>query len=473
MDVFDVLRVVSDLHLGGGAGQQIFRNKKLLADGIDALTAMEGKRVGLVLNGDIVDFLAELDAQTFDAVGAPRKLERIIRDPGFNDVFTALAAFVQRPDHTLVVVLGNHDVELALLDVQEVLLRKLSTPKGMDFQYVPIDTTVRGRVRFATQGYGYRCAVGGRSVYIFHGDMADGWNAVDHSGLRKCEHDLARGLPLRPPAVPPGTSLVVNHLNPVKFELPFSDLLKPEMEAAVDLVRLIKPGLTWKIPAIAGLLTRAKARAYAGTEYLSADMEGTAAEIGGDGTMARGDDLVAAALASPDKTPAELLGEGGGATLGLFTPTIEETRLRLVKKLNGDRGWHLAAEDEPLRWADTNQVNADLVIAGHTHLRRLRRRKNGTVYANSGTWIDLIRLDPVVDLEPTRFAAIVEWLKVRPLEALAGDPTFGSLIRARPTWVEVDANPDGKGATICLRDAIGSLDLPLDERVGDHTRIAV
>ena len=88
--LFDELSIVSDLHLGGADGFQIFDRGALAAAFIDSLTAKPSKRrVGLVINGDLVDFLAEPNATWFDPEGATGKLERIVADPAFSPVFEA------------------------------------------------------------------------------------------------------------------------------------------------------------------------------------------------------------------------------------------------------------------------------------------------------------------------------------------------------------------------------------------------
>jgi hypothetical protein len=79
------------------------------------------------LNGDIVDFLAEAPAGYLDPQGAIHKLERIFyQDTAFSSVWLALQEFIAQPDRQLVLVLGNHDVELALPHVSEWLLERLS-----------------------------------------------------------------------------------------------------------------------------------------------------------------------------------------------------------------------------------------------------------------------------------------------------------------------------------------------------------
>ena len=71
---FEELHIVSDLHLGGSPGKQIFAQTTALAGWIDHLAAAgPDRRIGLVLNGDIVDFLAGDDPKHFDPLHAARK----------------------------------------------------------------------------------------------------------------------------------------------------------------------------------------------------------------------------------------------------------------------------------------------------------------------------------------------------------------------------------------------------------------
>ena len=75
---FDELYVVSDLHLGGESGHQIFNSGAELARLIDFLrTRNPNKKLALLINGDFVDFLAEPNAKHFDPAGAIAKLNRI------------------------------------------------------------------------------------------------------------------------------------------------------------------------------------------------------------------------------------------------------------------------------------------------------------------------------------------------------------------------------------------------------------
>src|SRR6185295_14533069 len=94
---FDELYVVSDLHLGGKAGFQIFDQGVLLGEFISWLAKQSPDRsIALVLNGDVVDFLAEEPGAYLDPVGAIEKLERIfVKDAAFSPVAKALAKFVR------------------------------------------------------------------------------------------------------------------------------------------------------------------------------------------------------------------------------------------------------------------------------------------------------------------------------------------------------------------------------------------
>jgi len=106
------LYVISDLHIGG-KDRQIFAGKTQLPWLLDQLFAKAKPEttIALVINGDFIDFLAEDDAKYFDAEGAVEKLNRIGNDASFSASFAALGRFASQPHCTLVINLGNHDLE--------------------------------------------------------------------------------------------------------------------------------------------------------------------------------------------------------------------------------------------------------------------------------------------------------------------------------------------------------------------------
>src|SRR5258707_10974196 len=146
----DELYVVSDIHMGGAPGFQILREGPRLGKLIQKLaTTRPGERVGLVLNGDVIDSLAE-DIEGYIAMDdADRMMARLYVDPTFAPVWEGLAAFVRQSGRRLVIALGNHDIEMALPLVEASIRARLSSG----------DETAAGQIEFATHGAGFGCLV--------------------------------------------------------------------------------------------------------------------------------------------------------------------------------------------------------------------------------------------------------------------------------------------------------------------------
>ena len=251
------LFVISDLHLGGRpdsldaagrrvTGFQINNSYAALVAFVDwvASVAREAapEEVELVVNGDIVDFLAEDDpgdgeagarVWTADEAEARARLDLIAlrtREGGARGVFEALGEFVAAGNR-LTLLLGNHDVELSLPRVRERLGELVGRA---------------GLVRFVYDGEAY---TPGR-VLIEHGNRYDRWNMLDYSALRQERSMLSRGLAVEEAVrqeryfVPPaGTYLVVHFMNRVKARYRFIDLLKPETNAMLPLLLALEPDL--------------------------------------------------------------------------------------------------------------------------------------------------------------------------------------------------------------------------------------
>ena len=96
----DDLYVISDLHLGGEPGFQIFGSTRELVWLIEDLAARpEDRKVALLVNGDVVDFLAERDPEYFDAAGATDRLDRIlVKDKNFSPILKGSESFRQNPE---------------------------------------------------------------------------------------------------------------------------------------------------------------------------------------------------------------------------------------------------------------------------------------------------------------------------------------------------------------------------------------
>jgi UDP-2,3-diacylglucosamine pyrophosphatase LpxH len=440
---FDRLYVISDLHIGGGKeDMQIFTSSKLLAAFIRSLippaaqTAGGGPpdrlpppsaqdRVALVMNGDVVDFLAEDPPTYLDIEGAVRKLRGVVERRGTNhgdsfcDVFAAMRDFLEAPNRHLVLVLGNHDLELALPHAQDWLSQWLT--QGED--------AARGRLTFATDGSGYRCDVGSSSVLCVHGEVADRWNAVDHHSLRAISHVLKAGK--TPPAWHPnaGTKLVRDVMNDIKREYPFVDLLKPEIEALLPILKTLNAAtfarLTGAVSALEELVATTKDRRE---QFLTMDkrVQSPKAEellpiaalqllhMDGVPEMSAAEQAEVDAkaglnpmdLARQETTANQLLlwqdacrrlaaAPGSFYQRHIQGKTEAQMLLECLRTmLKKDETFNIYSEDEPFAWTKNNVSDSiNFVVAGHTHLERCIFRPHGA-YFNSGTWANLIKLDP-------------------------------------------------------------------------------
>ncbi len=490
--VFDELHVVSDLHLGGEPGFQIFNQGDVLAATIRRLSAAESdRRIGLVLNGDIVDFLAERPAAYLDPQGAIDKLRRIFavdttnpKDLAFSNVWKALKEFVGRRNRLLVLVLGNHDVELALPHVQHWLSKKLSGNKD----------SARGRILYCTDGAGFRCRVGDKNVLCVHGNEVDNWNMVDHHQLLETARALNRGQPPASWDANAGTRMVIDIMNGIKRDFPMVDLLKPEVEAALPFVLTLDPGRVkeiGKLLRVVGYLSRDRIRRNMG--FLSAEEEMSEGgekmpaeeEMLGDFLSAhfssaskyvdREESLLDSALDAlqsdeeeTDISDEEFLGplDYIRSFFGSSNNRIERLREAFRDKLDEELG------HEDTQYKDlAEEVSSEIhyLIAGHTHLERAITRAPGRYYYNSGTWIRLIELDEHTLDDPAAFKRVYEAFKAGDIAALDAINDLGpngdkSLVLLRPTVVSVVH--DGKRVMGELRHAAadGSLKPILNSR---------
>lgn len=231
LPAFDALYSVSDLHMGGQTGFQIFSSGEQFAAFVKHIQALPADKIALVINGDLVDFLAEPNALAFDPAGAVDKLNRIATDPAFAKTWVALRTFLQAPGRYLIVTLGNHDLELALPWVRARLIALLTDG----------DEGAQGRLTLAFDGAGFLCRVGNATVLCAHGNEVDTWNIADHEAIRRFGRDVYRGMAIEDWVPNAGTQLVIDVMNGIKHKFPFVDLLKPEMGAVIPTLLAVAP----------------------------------------------------------------------------------------------------------------------------------------------------------------------------------------------------------------------------------------
>ncbi len=394
----------------------------------------------------------------------------------------------------MIIVLGNHDVELALPPVKAWLIDKLSG--GNDER--------KGRISYATDGAGYTCEVGGKRVLCVHGNEVDSWNVVDYFILLKVARSLNRGQKPDPWDANAGTRLVIDVMNNIKRKYPFVDLLKPETKAAIPIVAALDPGQASNVFKIAGLyerqsedgtkidrgllivdpnqLKKIDAAAQSEIEKL---MLNTFAGIDKKDSSNRIADLLSSVYniieqgVDPKKAQdldKELLSLGDSldrlkdwfSRLAGSVSAEELLRAALTRLLRNDDTFSLNGTDETFdKFKERVGPDVHYVIAGHTHLARVKERQPGRYYYNSGTWIRLIELTEEMLQDNNAFSQIYETIKgpdgngssIEALDNLNGlGPGHASFVKKDTTHAVSIINEGGSAyGQLSLVDANGNL----------------
>jgi UDP-2,3-diacylglucosamine pyrophosphatase LpxH len=505
---YDELWVISDIHMGGeqsaGRNFQIFRRGARLANFIRHVANQRSDEdIALVLNGDIIDSLAEdvvpgyvaLDAET-----ALQMMERIYSDPAFAPVWDELGRFVRTPRRHLVLVIGNHDIELALSPVQASLRRRLT--EG--------DAAAQARLAFSTYGGGFACRVGGKRVFCTHGNEVDPWNIVDYSDLGSLNNAINAGRRIDAARWVPnaGTRMVIDIMNKVKERHPFVDLLKPEVKPVLsvlltldaNLVKQIDLGASFNVVRkliagnreVQGLLSAGQEleavstgtlASAAVTELLGANL---AEQVHSFQTGVSEDELLLAAERDLGKlAPANGAGAAAeGATLGWNDivsgwlgriEPAEALRRALLDWLGSDTTFDLTTRDQTFKDIVARVGSGiDFIITGHTHLARAIEYAPRRHYFNCGTWIRLLRLTPQVLADNTVFKQqVYSALAERTMDALDAASIPGPagtnlpLVLDRTNAVRISRNgSEVKGELLRVLDDADSLSVGFTPEAG-------
>jgi UDP-2,3-diacylglucosamine pyrophosphatase LpxH len=472
---FDEVHVISDLHLGGRAGFQIFDTTAELVLLIDHLRRQpEARNLALVVNGDMVDFLAESPAAYFDPEGAAGKLDRIAGDPSFAPVWTALQRFVATENRTLAVNLGNHDLELALPWVREHLLDLLA---GAD----PI---ARSRIVPVFDGTGFRCEVGGAQILCVHGNEVDPWNVADYEAIRRIGRDLSFGRKVEPWIPNAGTRLVIEVMNGLKKRYPFVDLLKPEIAAVVPTVLALDSSQAQKVGEISGTVGRLAwdrfrmATGFLGDEARPGGETAGPPPVPSDWAVEVPADSAHALLDRAEERlgkvdPIELvareeheeyLGLWGAARRLVRGEPDSEVLRDALSKLKKDTSFALGDEDSTFTRLDGRVgEEIDFLLAGHTHLERSISRKHGPGhYFNTGTWVRLIQLDQPALQDAAQFGSLFQAFKAGTMAALDGEQ---GLVLRYPAVASIWSEGPLVQSELRRVNAAGPLLTPVSERI--------
>jgi UDP-2,3-diacylglucosamine pyrophosphatase LpxH len=487
---YDDLYVISDIHMGGPPGFQIMNRGERLARFIRQIAvrpaAESARRVGLIINGDVIDTLAENFDGYIAVTEAERILERMYGEDAFAPVWSALAAFVRQSRGRLVFTIGNHDIELAFPAVQYSIRRRLAGD----------DEAANGRIEFAVDGAGYTCVVGDRRIFCSHGNEVDGWNVIDHGALTKAVRDRNAGVRFNAAAWTPnaGTRLVRDVMNRVKAQHPWIDLLKPEKNVVLGVLLTLDPGVVRNLPALVpvawrrgigelqrhGILSVVVAGGHDGTTAAEPaqwrDAVGPQLQHLIDGTKP---DYVMAAPGQAARAVDPMLLEverqlAAGIPAGDSLNDLEGTlgwrgmlldRLQSVDRIDAlrralldwqadDRSSDLTDQDETYRRTIAHVgPDVDVTVTGHTHLERAIVTR-GHAYYNTGTWARLIRLPDVLLKDAVQFTEVYKQLQQTSLADLDTATVTGSDGQAIPLVTDVTTalqiTARGSSVTACL-----------------------
>jgi hypothetical protein len=462
-DIVDELHVVSDLHFGGVDGGQIFSGTQLLASFIESLaTDRPTSRICLVVGGDFIDFLAEPGATYFDPDGAVDKLARISNDGRFQPIWLALRRFVATEKRRLIIILGNHDVELALPHVRSSLTDSLCD--GCD--------AARGRLDLIVDGTGYAARIGGARILCLHGNEVDDWNVTDFETLRRIGQARQLGSAYHAWTPNAGSKLVVDVMNGIKRTYPFVDLLKPETEAVVPILIALDQATAQRAAAacaVAARLVGDKIKRAVGLLSVDDDdrepstavesgqlaleailrtrlssLRGASLEASGGRPSNRAAPYLdkAVAFVAQGQDPLMLdsvdgeLGAIGSLWSWLRGKDKVDVLLSALAEVQHDQSFNPEFQDPTFRRLD-EMVGPDVhfLVAGHTHLERAVNRRGGGCYFNSGTWARLIRLEPEVLASRQSFEPVLKSLTVPSIGEMEKDPLLHNRLIHIPTLV--------------------------------------
>jgi UDP-2,3-diacylglucosamine pyrophosphatase LpxH len=406
--------VISDLHLGGapstGAGDPGFRmcyQVDRLAEFISNLST--GPRCELVINGDFVDFLAERSSDgswqpaTPDPAEAAKKLRTIAEERPDGVVFAALNRFLAN-GHRLVLLVGNHDIELGFREVRVALRDVLTEGRACDLEMI-------------LDGEAY--SIG--NTLIEHGNRYDSFNVVDHDRLRELRSLSSRRqaplaeLPFLPPV---GSQLVASIMNPYKKRYPFIDLLKPEDEAVVPILLALEPDAKGRILDILRFQWAASRHQSRSPAMPRRRGEIASATESFEAPLSAEEALFAAALSSNDvpeslEPAARTRRRSIASDRGETTPRLDwhsgiaelllrgsdyksrlRPLLRALRTLRFETSFDIHTDPSvyPRHAAKLASGGFGCVIFGHTHLAKDIAISPGVKYLNTGTWVDLIKL---------------------------------------------------------------------------------
>lgn len=420
--------IISDLHLGNGGEYDVFAGGEALPALLDQIAH---EPVRILVNGDGFDFLMNEDPLELDQLRAAAQARAIVAAPASAAVLKAFGRVLSRGGE-VILRLGNHDVELAVPEVQQILRAAMEQPPA-----------VAARLVFQMGEAPAILEIGGARILVTHGEHDDQWNKVDYGRLLQLDRFRYAA----------GSVLVKQIMNPItrRHGLRFVSLLKPDFQGAALTALAVAPGIVKQLFSAASLdiawqlFKKAGAAAAFTEEEEDLGLAGRLAEAG------LGAEEMEALEATLGDGPAAFADDEVMSTASL---KLARAGLKLYagmqKKLAGTIGdEYFRLEPDEVEWADAQRLakkfDAGAVVIGHTHAARWKAA-DGIVFANTGTWIWLMQL-PRSDASDEAWAEFLEELRDNP--RLLPEKQRAAKTVQRHTAVLLDAHPDG-GAAMCL-----------------------
>jgi UDP-2,3-diacylglucosamine pyrophosphatase LpxH len=428
--------IVSDLHLGNGGEFDVFAGGDELPALIDRFAEGPSR---VVVNGDGVDFLMNEDPLELDRERAAEQALAIAEAPASAAVLRAFGR-VLAAGGEVILRLGNHDVELALPEVQAILRSALGQPEE-----------IAARLSFQLGEAPWVVGVGGARVLVTHGEHNDPWNQVDYGRLLgKQGYKYA-----------PGSVLVKQIMNPVtrRHGMRFVNLLKPDFQGGALTALAVEPVIVKQLFQQASIDIAWQLFRKAGMAASFGEEEGEDLGLAGRLDGAGLDGAEAEALEA-------LLGDGPSAFADEDEGVLSRARLKLARaglklyagvqrRLSGQVGdQYFRLDPEEAEWKDAQRLakkyDAGAVVIGHTHAARWKEAE-GIVFANTGTWIWLMQL-PRFDAGDEAWAEFIEELRENPGLAPEGQRAAKTVRRLTAVLLEPEK---GGGARMALVEADG------------------